>query len=249
MAAERGKMPAADEKCIQTHIMDIEVELDAKDITGTLYSKNVIDLDDMKHIDAGTTRVERTNRFLDILMSRGTEAFPVFLHGLEVMGYKDLHMKLTATKDSIKPIIKQPSEAQFRSQFRVLHQYIERVVAEVDTRASKMDLIFESKRKYATKEELKVLRKDLATKEELIAFRDEIARSAANVTETLNNIYKMFEENVDQQTLKGQNVGKDDLVATAQTHTDELREKVSCLAEASRKLEKIVNRHDINDLK
>ncbi|XP_046571063.1 uncharacterized protein LOC124279295 [Haliotis rubra] len=244
MAAERGKMLAEDEKCIQTHIMDIEVELDAKDITGTLYSKNVIDLDDMKHIDAGTTRVERTNRFLDILMARGTEAFPAFLHGLEVMGYKALHKKLTSTKDSMT--LSPPTEAQFRSQFKALRQQIDRVLAEVDTQAAKMDLIFESKGKSASKEELKVLRKDLATKEELIVFRDEVAASAANVTDNFNNMYKTFDENVDQPViLKGQTAGRDDPQGNAQILIDELKEQVSCLVEASRNLQKIISRYNI----
>ncbi|XP_067682921.1 uncharacterized protein [Haliotis asinina] len=246
MAAERGKMLAEDEKCIQTHIMDIEVELDAKDITGTLYSKNVIDLDDMKHIDAGTTRVERTNRLLDILMFRGTAAFPAFLHGLEVMGYKDLHRKLTAAKDSVTSAQSLPTEAQLRSQFKALRLHTDRVLAEVDTQAAKMDLIFESKRHSASKDELKVLRKDLATKEELKVFRDEVATLAANATDTFNNMSKTSDENVVQAViLKGQTAGKDDPQGNAQILIDELREQVSCLVEASRNLQKIISRYNV----
>ncbi|XP_046364251.1 vicilin-like seed storage protein At2g18540 [Haliotis rufescens] len=247
MAAERGKMPAADEKCIQTHIMDIEVELDAKDITGTLYSKNVIDLKDMQHIESGATRADRTKRLLDILMFRGTNSFSVFLYALDTMGYKDLVQKLRTTKESnslTSSLQRRHAETQLAREFTDLNKRIETIMGALDRQARRIDEMFESKESYATKEELEGLRLELATKEELQTFREEISASMANLTTTLNNIKEMSHVKDDNlvtiQSLKEQVRKKDELLEMARSQIADLQTKVSNLEEENRCLRKTI---------
>ncbi|XP_046571122.1 golgin subfamily A member 6-like protein 6 [Haliotis rubra] len=257
MAAERGKMLAEDEKCIQTHIMDIEVELDAKDITGTLFSKNVIDLKDMQHIESGTTRADRTKRFLDILMFRGTNSFQVFLYALDTMGYKGLVRKLRATKESnslTSALHRRQTETQLSREFTDLSKRMETIMAALDRQTHRIDEMSESKNLYATKEEVEGLRLDLATKEELQTFRKEILASMADITATLSNIKEMSLMNDDNlgtiQSLKEQVRKKDELLEIARCQISDLQTKVSVLEEENRSLKTTIEQQqgDITNL-
>ncbi|XP_048259054.1 vimentin-like [Haliotis rufescens] len=222
IANERGKMKYGDELCIQKNIMKIEETIEAKELTGPLFARQIIDVHDMGSIDMGPNRQERARRLLNILLFRGSEAFQGFLESLEVMGYKELVDLLKGTQSQIsehdvKCFLKDEKKAKdLDREVQILKQRIVRVEK---SRAQREDLVV---LRHDVEDELKNVNITLQKIEEL-------SQANRETTDTINSLRQELEK-------------KEELLAEARRHIQALRTKVSSLETKNEQLQRTVCR-------
>ena len=72
-------MEKSDRDSLRKNRLDLCRDLDAKQVTQFLYSKDILSEKDKQEIDAKNTQRERSEELLDILPRRGPNAFKAFL--------------------------------------------------------------------------------------------------------------------------------------------------------------------------
>ena len=85
MAGQRGRLRKEDEFKIQKNYSFLLSELEAKDLTDTMFSNGIFDqdcLDEIKNANPNT-RKARTEVFLDKLLLSGVNGYKVFLEALK----------------------------------------------------------------------------------------------------------------------------------------------------------------------
>ena len=101
LVSTRGRMRSDDELKVQRNVVFIEDEVEATDLTGSLFSAQVIDGNDKDDIHAGRTRLDRVRRMIDILLLRGHCAFSELIISLEIAGYQHVANLLKETDDEV----------------------------------------------------------------------------------------------------------------------------------------------------
>ncbi|XP_067681775.1 uncharacterized protein [Haliotis asinina] len=149
LVTEKGKMREDEEMCIRAYTHEIEEILEAKDITGLLFSKGILDLPDRQEIEAPPARTERAKRFLNIVVFRGPNAFTEFVSALKEKGYKDLADKLSRKQptDEIAMLIRDGRKVD----------ELNKDLDDLKTRMKSMEITFE--RTGATKREVDLLKR------------------------------------------------------------------------------------------
>ncbi|XP_046375935.2 putative WEB family protein At1g65010, chloroplastic [Haliotis rufescens] len=207
MATMRGRMKYEDELCIHKHMLDIEREIEAKELTGPLFSRKLIDMDDMESIEAGRTRPERARRLLNILVLRGPTSFQGLIESLEVMGYNELAKLLKSSCASEKEVMSLLTDSERATDLNDEMSILKERVQEVE-------------RTGANKEDLRDLRSDVT--HELQSVRvtlkkiEELSRVSRETVGTINNLQQKLDE-------------KEQLLAEAKKQIEELQAKVGNL--------------------
>lgn len=82
-------MDKSDRDSLRRNRLDLCQDLDAKQATQFLFSKDILSDKDKQDIDANNTQRERSEALLDILPRRGPNAFNAFL---EFLGKNQVHL-------------------------------------------------------------------------------------------------------------------------------------------------------------
>ncbi|XP_067682904.1 ribonuclease Y-like [Haliotis asinina] len=204
-ATVRGRMKHEDELCIQKHILEIEKGIEAKDLTGPLFSRKLIDMNDMEFIQAGDTRQERARRLLNTLVLRGPASFQGFIESLEVMGY-----------DGLVKLLRPSYERDLKS-LLLDNEMTTDLKGEVDILKQRVGQVEQTS---ANIEDIRVLRRDVT--KELKSVRitlqkiEELSRISKETILTTNSLRQQLDE-------------KEQLLAEARKQIVELQAKVGNL--------------------
>ncbi|XP_071079089.1 fibrinogen- and Ig-binding protein-like [Haliotis cracherodii] len=222
IANERGKMKYSEELCIQKNITKIEETIEAKDLTGPLFARQIIDVHDMGAIDMGPTRQERARRLLNILLFRGSVAFQGFLESLEAMGYKEL-------VDLLKGTLSQISEHDVKCFLKD------------EKKANDLDVEIQM-----LKQRIGQVEKSRAHSEDLVVLRHDVEDELKNINITLQKIEELSQANRETtdtiNSLRQELEKKEELLAEARRNIQVLRTKVSSLETKNEQLQGTVCR-------
>ncbi|XP_071081329.1 ELKS/Rab6-interacting/CAST family member 1-like [Haliotis cracherodii] len=207
MATMRGRMKYEDELCVQKHILDIEREIEAKDLTGQLFSRKLIDMDDIESIEAGPSRPERARRLISILVLRGPTSFQGLIESLEEMGYDELGKLLKSSCASEKELMSSLTDSERATDLKDEMEMLKERVQEVE-------------RSGANKHDLRVLRSDVSHKLQCMRITlkkiEELTRVSRATAVTINSLRQQLDK-------------KEQLLAEARKQIEELQAKVGNL--------------------
>ncbi|XP_050408443.2 uncharacterized protein LOC126823574 [Patella vulgata] len=105
---QKGTMAPWDHSRIRSNMELLIEELDPDVLKTPLYSKYVLDIDNVDEIDVLPTRRKKNEKMLYMLMRRGNKAYKIFLKILETYGYRHVIKQLEPESEEYKGTIKYP---------------------------------------------------------------------------------------------------------------------------------------------
>ncbi|XP_046577635.1 centrosomal protein of 83 kDa-like [Haliotis rubra] len=203
LVTEKGKMREDEEMSIRAYTSEIEDILEAKDITGLLFSKGILDFPDRQEIEASPSRIERAKRFLNTIIFRGPNAFSEFVCALKEKGYKDLADKLTHKRatDEIAMLIRDGRKVD------ELNQDLD----DLKTRMKSMEITFH--RTGATKREVDSLKDGIENMALTLEKIENLTKTSEETVATINSMHRQLRQ-------------KDQELAAAQVEIQKLKADV-----------------------
>ncbi|XP_046375936.2 chromosome partition protein Smc-like [Haliotis rufescens] len=184
LVTEKGKMREDEEMSIRAYTSEIEEILEAKDITGTLFSKGILDFPDRQEIEACHSKIERAKRFLNTIVFRGPNAFTEFVSALKEKGYMDLADKLCQknTADEIAMLIRDG---------RMVDE-LNKELGELKTRMKSMEITFH--RTGATKRDIDSLKDGIENMSLTLEKIESLTKTSEETVSTINSMHRQLKQ-------------------------------------------------------